>query len=120
MGTRFIEPGKKLVKEFVYTPQIYPTSLPVLQYVRQSSDEQVRNNKQSLVMQERDLEKRLIAYGWKSEGAISKIDDDQGVSGQARPGTGPDERKGLYCLKQMMKQGKVAAVAAYAPSRFIS
>ena len=53
----------------------------IVQYIRQSTGKQVKENIQSKIQQDTMLGKRLIKYGW-TEDLIIKIDKDQGISGQ--------------------------------------
>ncbi len=107
---RAIKPGASLIQEFVYTQQALPTHKPVVQYVRQSTDTQVRQNKQGAILQDEKLARRLVTMGFSD---IIKIDTDTGKSGQKRR----DERKGLDYLYRLVENGNVGAVAAFSPSR---
>ena len=68
----------------------------------------MKKNKQSAILQDVRLTRRLIAYGWLDE-QIRKIDTDQGKSGQKRR----DERAGLDELYRPVLNGRAGAVAAY-------
>ncbi|MEO8970067.1 MAG: recombinase family protein [Ktedonobacteraceae bacterium] len=110
--TRHINPEKRLVQEFhPVQPQLSIDKL-IVQYIRQSTLVQVKNNKQSAILQDIKLTRRLMAYGWPDE-RIIKIDADQGKSGQKRR----DERVGLDELYRFVLSGKAGAVAAYDASR---
>ena len=110
--TRHIDPSKQLVQEFHPGQPQLPLDLLVVQYIRQSSLEQVKKNKQSAILQDIKLTRRLLAYGWPDE-RIVKIDTDQGKSGQKRR----DERKGLDELYRLVFSGQAGAVAAFDASR---
>jgi len=89
-----------------------PIDRPIVQYIRQSTGEQVKKNIQSKIQQDEMLRRRLLKYGWTEE-LIIKIDKDQGKSGQKRR----DLREGLDELYGLIKNGVVGAVAAYDASR---
>lgn len=110
--TRHIEPGKRLIQEFHPGQPQLPIDKLIVQYIRQSTLVQVKNNKQSAILQDIKLTRRLMAYGWPDE-RIIKIDTDQGKSGQKRR----DERVGLDELYRLVLSGKAGAVAAYDASR---
>lgn len=109
---RHIDPSKRLVQEFYPGQSQLPIDLLIVQYIRQSTLIQVKNNKQSAILQDIKLTRRLMAYGWPDE-RIIKIDTDQGKSGQKRR----DERAGLDELYRLVLSGKAGAVAAYDASR---
>src|SRR5215469_474384 len=113
--SRIIIPGAQLITAFNPTQRQLPTDRPIAQYVRQSSTGQVKNNLQSIILQDERLGQRLIAYGWQPEGhnRIIKIDMDQGKSGQKRR----DEREGLDYLYWLMEHREIGATSAYDPSR---
>lgn len=108
---RHIDPEKHLLKPFVYEQQALPIDKPVAQYIRQSTDGQVKHNIQSLILQDEEMGVRLSTVGF---GSIIKIDIDQGLSGQKRR----DERKGLDHIYTLAETGQIGAVAAYDASRF--
>lgn len=81
-----------------------------LVYIRQSSEEQVRDNIGSTAVQ-RDLVSRLQDWGWPPK-SIELIDDDLGVSG-SHPGT----REGFKRMIALMKTSQVGAVAVTTDSR---
>lgn len=110
--TRHIDPSKRLVQEFHPGQPELPIDKLIVQYIRQSTLVQVKNNKQSAILQDIKLTRRLMAYGWPDE-SIIKIDTDQGKSGQKRR----DERKGLDELYRLVLSGQAGAVAAYDASR---
>lgn len=110
--TRHIDPSKRLVQEFHPGQPRLPLDLLIVQYIRQSTLVQVKNNKQSAILQDIKLTRRLMAYGWPDE-CIIKIDTDQGKSGQKRR----DERTGLDELYRLVLSGQAGAVAAYDASR---
>jgi len=109
---RHIDPSKRLVQEFHPGQPQLPIEKLIVQYIRQSSREQVKKNKQSAILQDIKLTRRLLAYGWPNERVI-KIDTDQGKSGQKRR----DERAGLDELYRLVLSGQAGAVAAYDASR---
>jgi DNA invertase Pin-like site-specific DNA recombinase len=108
--SRSIIPGARLVQEFIPLQPQLPTDKAIVQYVRQSTLGQVKNNRQSAILQDEQLGRRLVAYGWQD---IIKIDTDQGKSGQKRR----DERAGLDRTYRLIEHREVGAVAAFDPSR---
>lgn len=111
---RRIDPHKKLVAEYVYEQKQLPIHLPVAQYIRQSSETQVKKNKQSTILQDEQLSKRLAVMGFRD---LIKIDADQGKSGQMVKGGKLVEKKGLEYLNQLITKSAIGAVAAFSPSR---
>lgn len=107
---RAIQPGKTLIHEPEDIKREYPTSKPVVQYIRQSTEKQVKKNKQSTKLQDEGLSRKLNRLGYST---IIKIDEDQGKSGQKRR----DERTGLDRLLRMVENGEVGSIAAYDASR---
>lgn len=89
-----------------------PTAYKLGQYIRQSTEKQVKKNKQSTALQDEDLRKKLIRYGWNADNII-KFDNDQGKSGQKRI----DQRIDMSKLYSMIERGEIRAVAAYDASR---
>ncbi|HLG61406.1 MAG TPA: recombinase family protein [Ktedonosporobacter sp.] len=89
-----------------------PTAYLIGLYIRQSTEKQVKKNKQSTAVQDEDLRKKLIRYGWLAE-SIVKFDNDQGKSGQKRI----DQRVDMNKLYSMIERGEIKAVAAYDASR---
>lgn len=110
---RNIKPDASLMPEFSTLQPRLPIDKPIVQYIRQSTDRQVKENIQSKIQQDDMLGKRLLKYGW-TEDKIMKIDKDQGISGQKRQ----DIREGLNELYHLIKDGSVGAIAAYDASRF--
>ncbi len=111
---RKFDPDKKLVPTFVYEEKRLPIHLPVGQYIRQSSEGQLKNNKQSSILQDKKLSERLTAMGFTT---IIKIEQDTGSSGQVIKSGKYLERKGLDYLHQLITSGTIGAVAAFSPSR---
>ena len=111
---RKIIPDKRLIPDFVYEEKRLPIHLPVGQYIRQSSEGQLKHNKQSSILQDKKLSERLTVMGFTE---IVKIDQDTGSSGQVIKGGKLLERKGLDYLHQLIKSGTIGAVAAFSPSR---
>lgn len=109
---RYFNSEKRLVQEFHPGQPQLPIEKLIIQYIRQSSREQVKKNKQSAILQDIKLTGRLLAYGWPDEWVI-KIDTDQGKSGQKRR----DERAGLDELYRLVLNDQAGAVAAYDASR---
>ena len=107
---RRINPDASLIAPFAYTQQQLPTDKPVVVYIRQSSEGQVQNHKQSAILQDEQLARRLTTMGFTD---IIKIDADQGMSGQKRR----DERSGLDHLYKLVESGQVGAIATFSPSR---
>ena len=112
--SRKIIPGKRLIPEFTYEEKRLPTHLPVAQYIRQSSEGQLKRNKQSSILQDKKLSERLTTMRFTE---IIKIDTDQGKSGQMFKGGKFMEKKGIEYLNQLVATGAVGAVAAFSPSR---
>jgi DNA invertase Pin-like site-specific DNA recombinase len=116
---RRISPNKKLFKPFTYQQQTLPIHRPVALYIRQSTENQVKENKSSYVLQDEEMGERLDIVGFTS---ILKIDTDQGKSGQVMKERDGEmamlEREGLDYLEHLIKTGKIGAVAAYDASRF--
>ena len=102
--------GKSLITEPEEPKRAYPVDRPIVQYIRQSTGGQVKNNKQSAILQDAKLSQKLIRLGFKN---IIKEASDQGKSGQKRP----DERGGLDETIKKAKRGEVGAFAAYDASR---
>jgi DNA invertase Pin-like site-specific DNA recombinase len=82
----------------------------VILYLRQSSEEQVRNNIGSTALQ-RDLKNQLEEWGWSPD-LITVIDSDLGASG-SRPG----QRAGFADLLAQIESGAVGMVAVTDISR---
>lgn len=114
MGKKIaIRPDTKLVEDFVYQQEKLPTDKPVIQYIRQSTSHQLKKNKQSWMLQDAGLRRKLTGgYGWAEE-LLIQIDDDQGKSGTKRR----DERVGLDRLYRLIETGQAGAVAAFDVSR---
>jgi DNA invertase Pin-like site-specific DNA recombinase len=108
-----IRPGASLMPEFNPEQPHLPTDKPIVQYIRQSSLGQVKNNVQSKIQQDEMLERRLLKYGWTHD-LIIKIEADQGISGQKTR----FEREGLDRLYKMIESGEAAAIAGFDASRF--
>ncbi len=89
-----------------------PTTYKIGQYIRQSTERQVKKNKQSTALQDEDMRKKLIRYGWDADNIV-KFDADQGVSGQKRI----DQRIDMNKLYSMIARGEIKAVAAFDASR---
>ncbi len=109
---KIIRPGVSLLDDFnPENPQL-PIDKRIIQYIRQSSLGQVKNNIQSKIQQDEMLERRLLKYGW-THNLIIKIEADQGVSGQKTR----FQREGLDQLYRMIETGEAAAIACYDASR---
>src|ERR1700731_5445529 len=69
---------REAMTEVVYSPKIKPEHLArkAIVYLRQSSEKQVRQNKESQLLQY-DVAKRMRALGWKE---VEIIDSDLGSS----------------------------------------
>lgn len=65
--TRHIDPSKRLVQEFHPGQPQLPVDKLIVQYTRQSTIRQVKKNKQSAILQDIKLTRRLLAYGWPDE-----------------------------------------------------
>src|SRR5689334_17574141 len=101
MGSnRTLRPDGRLVQEFVYEQQRLPTDKSVVLYIRQSSDVQVKKNRQSTILQDEELGRRLVKMGWTDD-LIIKIDTDQGRSGQVIKGEKFQKRDGLDRLYKL-------------------
>jgi hypothetical protein len=107
-----IRPGKRPVEDFGFAQPKLPTHLKIAQYIRQSTDGQIQNNKSSAVMQDKKLRQYLITLGWR-EDLIIKFDQDQAVSGTK----GIEEREGMSLLARMLDRGQIGAVACFSESR---
>ena len=107
---RNIQPDKTLIKPFVTSMPELPIDKPVIQYIRQSTEAQVKDNADSTYMQDEEFSERLYAVGFTT---IHKIDTDQGISGQKLL----NQRSGLQEAYELIKQGKAGAIAAYDASR---
>src|SRR4051812_24234905 len=93
-------------------PKIRPDHLrrQAVVYVRQSTVQQVRGNRESTVRQYA-LADRAKALGWPAA-AVQTIDDDQG-----RSGSRPDQRHGFKQLLAEIGAGQVGVVLALEASR---
>src|SRR5262249_32629865 len=93
-------------------PKIQPEHLrrAAAVYVRQSSLQQVRGNRESAARQYA-LAERARALGWPA-GALGGIDDHQG-----RAGAAPDHRQGFKKLLAEVGAGQVGLVLALEASR---
>src|SRR5229473_5870617 len=93
-------------------PKIRPDHLrrQAVVYVRQSSAQQVRGNRESTVRQYA-LADRAKALGWPAD-AVQTIDDDQG-----RSGTHSDHRNGFKAMLAEIGAGQVGVVLALEASR---
>lgn len=111
--TKKIEPGKTLVQPFELTERKLPTDKPVVQYIRQSTRKQKKNNRVSNDMQDVDMKNRLIAYKWSPELILPAISTDTGHSGTK----GWIDRDGLANLYRLIDTGGVGTVAAHNVSR---
>src|SRR5258708_22521311 len=110
--SRTIRPDAKLIQEFTYHQEQLPVDKPCIQYIRQSTLVQVKNNLQSKIQQDEMLRRHLIAYGWQ-DADIIKIEADQGKSGQKLR----YQRKGLDDLYKLIESGKAGSMACYDASR---
>jgi DNA invertase Pin-like site-specific DNA recombinase len=93
-------------------PKIRPDHLrrQAVVYVRQSTAQQVRGNRESTVRQYA-LADRAKVLGWPAA-AVQTIDDDQG-----RSGSRPDQRQGFKQLLAEIGAGQVGVVLALEASR---
>src|SRR5260370_26857305 len=107
-----IRPGKRPVEDFGFAQPKLPVHLPIAQYIRQSTDGQVLNNKSSAVMQDKKLRQYLISLGWR-EDLIIKFDQDQAVTGTK----GIEAREGMSMLARMLDKGQIGAIGCYSESR---
>ena len=64
MKRRVIRPDARLVQEFVFTQQQLPTHRPCILYIRQSTQRQLKRNKQSYELQDSDMRRLVQGYGW--------------------------------------------------------
>ena len=88
---------------FTYETRL-PVHLPVANYYRQSTMEQVGN--QSTALQTVDMAAYLKRLGWE-ESNIIQIDMDKGISGTKKI----DEREGMSELFRLITMGEVGAVS---------
>src|SRR5713101_4537197 len=79
-------------------------------YIRQSSQDQVKNNTGSTEAQ-RDLKNIPLAWGWSPE-MIRVIDDDLGLSG-----TSSSQRAGLQRVEAMLDKDEVGLLVVRDASR---
>lgn len=108
--SRIIRPDARLVQGLADTLQQLPVDRPVVQYIRQSSIMQVKYNKQSFILQDEKLSRRLTHMGFTS---IIPISADQGKSGQKLR----FQREGLDELYRKAEHGEIGAIAFYDASR---
>jgi DNA invertase Pin-like site-specific DNA recombinase len=107
---RTIRPDARLVQELDYVQQQLPIDKPVAQYIRQSTEFQVKHNKQSFVLQDEKLGSKLVRMGFIE---VRKIEIDQGKSGQKLR----FQRKGLDDLYKWAEHGEIGAIAFFDASR---
>jgi DNA invertase Pin-like site-specific DNA recombinase len=79
-------------------------------YVRQSTLQQVANNRESTLRQY-DLQQRAVRLGW-SPSCVSVIDEDQGLSGQTAEG-----RHGFQAMLAQIALGRVGIILGLEMSR---
>ena len=103
MAKRTYRPNTEEADTFTYDTRL-PVHLPVANYYRQSTMEQVGN--QSTALQTVDMSKYLERLGWPEE-KIIMIDMDAGISGTKKI----DERPGMSELFRLITAGEVGAVS---------
>lgn len=79
-------------------------------YIRQSSEGQVRNNRESYLVQQ-GLQKRATELGWHKDRVLI-VDGDMGVSASE-----PGQREAFTLLLQQIRDGKIGIVFAVDVSR---
>lgn len=104
MAKRIYREKTETPEHFSYDTQL-PVHLPVANYYRQSTMEQVGN--QSTAIQTVDMVAYLKRLGWPEE-KIIRIDMDAGVSGTKKI----DERPGMSELFRLITRGEVGAVSS--------
>lgn len=104
MAKRIYRKKTENTETFSYDTQL-PLHLPVANYYRQSTMEQVGN--QSTALQTVDMAAYLKRLGWPEE-KIIMIDMDAGISGTKKI----DERPGMSELFRLITMGEVGAVSS--------
>src|SRR5258708_2064666 len=102
--------------ETLYSPKIKPEHLArkAIVYLRQSSEKQVRQNKESQRLQY-DVAERMRALGWKHveivDGGPRAIEGDLAVGGGSESeGTGGVERWGCCTARHAVEQTRATGV----------
>ncbi len=111
--TQKIRPGATLTQSYELPAQKLPIDRPVVQYIRQSSKKQLKQNPFSTNDQDVGMKDRLLAYKWKPALILPAIDTDTGKSGTK----GRDQRAGLTRYIDLIETDSVGAVAALNVSR---
>src|SRR5258708_14984657 len=104
---------RRALQDDIFIVPRLPIDRPVVQYIRQSTRKQLRQNRFSADMQDQDMRDKLLWHGWTSELILQAISKDTGKSGTKRR----DEREGLDDLYRLIETDAVGAAAAYNVSR---
>ena len=104
---------RRALQDDIFIVPRLPIDRPVVQYIRQSTRKQLRQNRFSADMQDQDMRDKLLWHGWTSELILQAISKDTGKSGTKRR----DEREGLDDLYRLIETDSVGAAAAYNVSR---
>ena len=104
---------RRALQDDIFIVPRLPIDRPVVQYIRQSTIKQLRQNRFSADMQDQDMRDKLLWHGWTSELILQAISKDTGKSGTKRR----DEREGLDDLYRLIETDAVGAAAAYNVSR---
>ena len=97
----------------------YPIHAPIAIYGRQSTKNQVENNRESYEAQTKDLLKRALDMGWKEGNIIVYVENIRN-DGAVRSASGRlriDQREGLSALVERIEQGEIKAVMVYQEDR---
>src|SRR5207248_3189024 len=107
----FARRGEATMTEVLYNPKIKPEHLArkAIFYLRQSSEKQVRQNKESQLLQYAVAE-RVRALGWKQ---VEIINSDLGSSA----GLGSAQREGFERVLSLVALGEVGIVVSREVSR---
>ena len=97
----------------------YPIHSPMAIYGRQSTKNQVENNRESYEAQTTDLLKRALGMGWKEDLLIVYTENIRS-DGRVRSASGRlriDQREGLSALVERIEAGEIKAVMVYQEDR---
>ena len=98
---------------------VYPIHSPMAIYGRQSTKNQVENNRESYEAQTTDLLKRALGMEWK-EDLIIVYTENIRSDGRVRSASGRlriDQREGLSALVERIEAGELKAVMVYQEDR---
>lgn len=100
------------------TPQ-YPTHKPLAIYGRQSTKNQVENNRESYEAQTQGLLQRAVQMGWKEDDIIVYTENIR-ADGSVHNASGRlriDQREGLGAVVERIQTGEIGAVMVYQEDR---